>query len=442
MNPMEVYINYTCTFIIKEGELKINDIIAILYKLMKDALKVISMQFYRQLEDAFYLKHLGVFQQGKRRKASKKLPFRCPLCGEAHHFSYHGFYSKPRRLQIRWGLIYFLVRRIECGRCHHHFSPYLQFLGVEPYVRRAKDLKDMVVSLICDFSFGKTAKAFKTLLGYVVSKAWVHRVVKEYEVDFGQNEEAYGYMVDGTGENVCPKKRGKELRLIAEINRYGRLIIRSAVIKPYKSSWDSLVRILKKTKTERPLVMGDGDEGIREATFKGNPRAIFQRCKWHVLHHLKWLFWNQGVPKPLRREVFYILLGALKMRRGVNFTNVNRDIIERKAKYLLAVARWMDERGYKEIGNYIREASLYVFIVFTEKLPPYVMWDSSISKMERLMRELNLRTDIGGARWSEEGMLRVIRLKCAKITNHKAWQGTMKFQPGIKSREICLKKAA
>jgi len=306
----------------------------------------------------------------------------------------------------------------------------------------ANDIKDMAVSLICDFSFGEIVRAIKTLLGLAVSKLWIHRVVKEYELDFGHNEGAYGYMADGTGENVCAQKRRKELRLIGEITRYGKLIIRSAVIKPYKSCWDSLVEILRKRKTQRPLVMGIGDEWIKQATFRGNPEAVFQRCKWHVLHHLKWLFWNQGVPKPLRREVFYILLNALKMRRGTNFTNVNKDIIRRKGEYLLALARWMDENGYMEIGNYIREASLYVFSVVTEELPAHVRWESSIGKMERLMRELNHRIDIGGVRVSEEGLLRVIQLKCAKITNAEAWKETMKFQPGIGENEINLRKAS
>jgi len=442
MNPLEIQIEYACTFTITEEKIKINQIISILYELMKDALKAIAAQLYRQLEDAFYLKHLGGFKQGKRRRVEGMLPFRCPRCGEEHHFSYHGFFTKPRRLQIRWGEVLLPARRIVCGRCKHHFSPFLQLLGVEPYMRRAADLKDMVASLVCDLSFCKVREAFKTLLGYVVSRRWIHKTVKEYEVDFGHNEEAFGYMVDGTGENVCAKKRGKELRLIGEITRYGKLIIRSAVIQPYKSSWDSLVEILRKTKTQRPLVEGDGDEGIREAVFKGNPNAVFQRCRWHVLHHLKWLFWNQGVPKALRREVFYILYNALKMRKGVNFSTVNQGIITRKGGYLLALAGWMDEKGYRQIGDYIREASLYVFSIATRMLPTHVRWDSSIGKMERLMRELNIRTDIGGARWSEEGLLRVIRLKCAKLTNPDAWQKAMKFKPTIDSGKFELEMAA
>ncbi|ODS40568.1 MAG: hypothetical protein A7315_02480 [Candidatus Altiarchaeales archaeon WOR_SM1_79] len=59
---------------------------------MRDALKVISIQLYREFEAAFYLKHLGPFQQGKRKKISKELPFQCPGCGEAHRFCYHGFF--------------------------------------------------------------------------------------------------------------------------------------------------------------------------------------------------------------------------------------------------------------------------------------------------------------------------------------------------------------
>ena len=58
-----------------------------------------------------------------------------------------------------------------------------------------------------------------------------------------------------------------------------------------------------------------------------------------------------------------------------------------------------------------------MFSVVTRLLPTNRRWDSSIGKMERLMRELNIRTDIGGARWSEEGLLRVVGLKCAKLTN-------------------------
>jgi len=112
---VEIHITYACNFIIAEDELKINDIIVILYKLMKDTLKVISEQLYRQLENAFYVKHIGHFQQVKKKIVSRKLPFRCPQCGEEEHFSYHGFFSKPRRLQIRLGKIFLPARRIKCG---------------------------------------------------------------------------------------------------------------------------------------------------------------------------------------------------------------------------------------------------------------------------------------------------------------------------------------
>jgi hypothetical protein len=130
------------------------------------------------------------------------------------------------------------------------------------------------------------------------------------------------------------------------------------------------------------------------------------------------------------------------MRKGVNFSTVDQGIITRKGGYLLALSGWMDEKGYPQIGDYIREASRYVFSVATQTLPTHVRWDSSIGKMERLMRELNIRTDIGGARWSEEGLLRVIRLKCAKLTNPDAWQKAMKFKPEIDVSELGLEMAA
>ena len=44
MIPMGIHIDYTCTFIVAEYKLEINEIIEILYKLMKDSLRVISIQ--------------------------------------------------------------------------------------------------------------------------------------------------------------------------------------------------------------------------------------------------------------------------------------------------------------------------------------------------------------------------------------------------------------
>jgi len=65
-------------------------------------------------------------------------------------------------------------------------------------------------------------------------------------------------------------------------------------------------------------------------------------------------------------------------------------------------------RGYRKVGNYALEASRYVFSIATQMLSTDVRWDSSIGKIERLMKELNIRTDIGGAGCSEDGLLNKI----------------------------------
>ena len=60
----------------------------------------------------------------------------------------------------------------------------------------------------------------------------------------------------------------------------------------------------------------------------------------------------------------------------------------------MSLAERMDENGYTKIGNYIQEASLYLFNVVTERLPTYVRWGFSIGKMEKLMRECNYGADV------------------------------------------------
>jgi hypothetical protein len=37
------------------------------------------------------------------------------------------------------------------------------------------------------------------------------------------------------------------------------------------------------------------------------------------------------------------------------------------------------------------------------------------------MRELNARTDIGGSRWTLEGLRDLITVQLARMTNHPAW---------------------
>ena len=83
-----------------------------------------------------------------------------------------------------------------------------------------------------------------------------------------------------------------------------------------------------------------------------------------------------------------------------------------------------------------------MFRIATKLLPTHVRWDSSIGKMEKPMRELNISTDTGGASWSEEGLLWVVRLKCAKLTNPEALKGVMKFKPEIDGGELGLEMAA
>jgi hypothetical protein len=41
--------------------------------------------------------------------------------------------------------------------------------------------------------------------------------------------------------------------------------------------------------------------------------------------------------------------------------------------------------------------------------------------LERLMREINARTDIGGVRWSPAGLRDLLTVTCARILHHPAW---------------------
>lgn len=41
--------------------------------------------------------------------------------------------------------------------------------------------------------------------------------------------------------------------------------------------------------------------------------------------------------------------------------------------------------------------------------------------LERVMRELNARTDIGGSRWSVDGLRDLVRVQLVRMTDHPTW---------------------
>ena len=86
----------------------------------------------------------------------------------------------------------------------------------------------------------------------------------------------------------------------------------------------------------------------------------------------------------------------------------------------------MDARGVVRAASYLRaaEADVFTFIshpdagrlLFGDKGRP----ELATGVLERVMRELNRRTDVG-ARWSIHGCRALLMLKLARKYHHPAW---------------------
>ena len=117
-----------------------------------------------------------------------------------------------------------------------------------------------------------------------------------------------------------------------------------------------------------------------------------QRCRWHLVHQLKHYLWQDGVHHELRGHY-------QKNLRNVLWDNQNGP--KRLATYI----KDLEKLGLETSATHLKGAEKEAFTFKDKKGFAF----STTSPLEREMRELRRRADVG-ARWSEKGVEKILKV--------------------------------
>ena len=127
---------------------------------------------------------------------------------------------------------------------------------------------------------------------------------------------------------------------------------------------------------------------------------------------MKYYLWDDGVKR--KTAEWYHVLGEIfditSIRRGVDDDKERKAIIEAKTRRLEKLIGYCEKHGYKKSKTYLENARGDMFRAFRHKLE-----GSTTSKVERVMRTVNMRINVG--KWSPQGALNAVKVRLAHYYN-------------------------
>ncbi len=361
-------------------------------------------------------------------------PFACPKCQADKDFARKGKRTRPRTLHTAAGKVEIVLWHVGCRSCGRNFAPLLLMLGLSGK-RRTDRLTVDLAQLGTQMSFARAARVDRELAGTCATAGQAHGALADVAAILAPQGElgaAHGspdvVLFDGTGVRAGSKKNGcganLAIGLTGRSGAGGRRRARSHLLGlTVDQDWSMMGAQLAGI-TPPALVVVDGETVITTLAERLWPDVPVQRCWWHLPHGL--------------RKAFYADDAA---NRHVN-------------------PRWARDRS-RELGELLREQirqehnveqALTAYDAFTAAIPPkltsahayltaarphtFTCLDPALRArlahlggpelgtgvLERLMRELNARTDIGGSRWSIPGLRDLLTVQTARLLEHPAWR--------------------
>ena len=311
---------------------------------------------------------------------------KCPRCN-GQNLIRKGWRS--RVIVTSRGRLPLKVMQVRCKHCHRTFRPLNKALGLPSSRRILSELINKAIFLGTQVSFARSARLLKRLTGGAISAESIRRVLAQQasQVDLPQPTPGQTVLVDATKVKAGSKERGAPvyLAITAEPGpaKYGRPTCRKQLVHLHVGNSKPLKRQLKAMGVTH--VVHDGGE------FLAGCAQHIQRCRWHLGHQLKHYLWQDGVPLSFR--------GAFK--------EATSSILSDQENGPQRYKRWqinLESLGLNNAAGHLQNAAEEAFTYLKE---PFAYIDTS--PLEREMRELNRRADIG-ARWSPKGLENVLKV--------------------------------
>ncbi len=385
---------------------------------------------------------------GRRRSptapdAQPEAPWSCTRqrCESRRGFRRRGFRSLDRKLQAACGGVTFRTAQVECLSCGRRFAPVLGVLGLRPHQRRTDRLAALAAGLATEVAYAKAARFLSDLTGIDVSPRTIRNdVVAAAPQRLGPEiTDIPILLLDSTGERAGPMLRGTQLHLalglVARRRHQGRLVCSVQLLAAtLDETWQAMGQLLDGV---RPgLILVDGEGLLSEMVQERFPQVPVQRCLWHLVRGMTYTAWREGASKghrwELRARLSDVLADAHRHHDLARAHNAYHDLIDE-----------MEHRGVLRAARYLKAAEPEVFtfishpdagrLLFGDKGRP----ELATGVLERVMRELNRRTDVG-VRWSIHGCRALLMLKLARKYHHPGWpwNPTATQQPNVRFRLV------
>lgn len=354
-------------------------------------------------------------------------PFLCPRCQADADFARKGRRTRPRKIHTAAGVVELRLWNVGCRGCGRVFAPMLFMLGLHNK-RRTDRLTVDLAELGLQMSFARAA-AVASSFGVPVTAGRAHHAVADVAgLLSGQHglgaadgdAAASVVLIDGTGVRAGSQRLGTSCNIALALDaRTGPRRRRRAHVRMLAAEvgqgWPEIERQL----TGQPapgLVVVDGELAITEMVTRVWPASKIQRCWWHLPHGLSKALYFDRERNPLVKQAVGDLRELLRDAYRLNLT---------PEEALDAYDTFRAQFSTEHASLFLGVARPHVFTcldpVLHSRLSAVSGPELGTGVLERQMRELNARTDIGGSRWSVSGLRDLVQLLLARATHHPAW---------------------
>lgn len=352
-------------------------------------------------------------------------PWACTGCTSQRGFRRRGFRTKPRTVMTACGKVAFRSQQLECQGCGRRFAPAASLLGLRPHQRRTERLSELAASLAVEVAYAKASRLLAELAGPTVSARSIRRDVIAMAPERVAPEitEVPILLLDGTGERAGPTKGGVALHLaiglVARSRRGKKVTVEARLLgATLGEGWDVMGDLLAGL---RPgLILVDGEEELSNLAAERFAGVPVQRCLWHL---------TRGVYRAARYtdRASHDLADDFRSQLATLLTNAYRDHDLDAAQGAYAdLIEDAEACGARAAAAHLRGASEEVFTFLTHPGAGRLLFgdkgrpELGTGVLERVMREMNRRTDIG-VRWSITGVRAVLMVKLQRKYAHGPW---------------------